>query len=63
MSLPTGVGYGVGPGSAMQSLVLQVCHAQNAACDILLQIALSALFGAHIKRVLQASASTINVNS
>lgn len=29
MSLPTGVGYSVGPGSAMQSLVLQVsfaCH-------------------------------------
>ena len=26
MTLPTGVGYGVGPGSAMQSLVLQVCH-------------------------------------
>ena len=41
MSLPTGVGYGVGPGSAMQSLVLQVCHAETAACNILLQITLS----------------------
>lgn len=29
MSLPTGVGYGVGPGSAMQSLVLQVHYLQE----------------------------------
>ncbi|KAL0044814.1 hypothetical protein WJX82_010409 [Trebouxia sp. C0006] len=29
MTLPTGVGYGVGPGSAMQSLVLQVHYLQE----------------------------------
>ena len=57
MSLPTGVGYGVGPGSAMQSLVLQVCHTTLLHATILLQNTLSALSGA------QASASVTYVNS
>jgi len=48
MSLPTGVGYGVGPGSAMQSLVLQVCLAQNAARNILLQITLSVQYSTRL---------------